>query len=229
MVKQPKQDQPLLKHFPSWTPRFALQCGICNHKCISIFVLNEARWLPSWRHLVILIHWNWHVLSAVIYLGTCYCRVSIKLTPFCNHDTPDAWWNFDFITLPGGPWQAQNFIRCGSVLSHSINIHSKVSGSSKPPRRKLNIIEYKSRKIPHMVKCHIQTLGPLCDLWQEPNFGMSSTLHDPWPMNWLKPYSICHCIALSSSLCSFLSCVLITTDNTLNYFYPNFYLWPLFI
>jgi hypothetical protein len=34
-----------------------------------------------------------------------------------------AWRNFGFITLPGGPWQGQKFVRCDSFLSHTINIY----------------------------------------------------------------------------------------------------------
>jgi hypothetical protein len=67
-------------------------------------------------------------------------------------------------------------------LSHSINIHSKVSGSSKPPGRKLDINEYKSQKIPHMVKCHIRTfhqdLSVTCDKSQILACQVPSVTHD---------------------------------------------------
>ena len=42
------------------------------------------------------------------------------------------------------------------------------------------------------MSCSDLSSGPLCDPWQGPNFGMSATLHDAWPMNWLKPYSTSH-------------------------------------
>jgi hypothetical protein len=51
----------------------------------------------------------------------------------------------------------QKFVRCGSFLNYSINVNSNISGDSKPPGQKLDINGHKSRKLPHMVKCHVRT------------------------------------------------------------------------
>ena len=87
-----------------------------------------------------------------------------------------AWRNFGFVTLPRGLWQVQIFIMCGSVLSHSINIYSKISGGSKPLGQKLDINGYKSRKILYIVKCHVQRTSP----WPVTRAKFRHVRYPPW-------------------------------------------------
>ena len=83
--------------------------------------------------------------KGIVFSFYFFITVGFRNPPWPWH----AWRNFGFVTLPWGPWHAQNFVRCGSILSHSINIYSEISSGSQPPGQKLDINGYKSRKIPH--------------------------------------------------------------------------------